>query len=529
MRHPRGSLLALTIGLLSFPSVTVAQDAPQCDHEIPLEATTADGAELGWAPGDTVCVAAGERPFLRLTNVKGTGDAPITLVNFGGVVRIDNEDRGYGLTVDGSRHFRITGTGSSEEHGFAIRAARTGPDYSASCVTVAGLSTDYELDHLEIFDCGFAGMNLKTEPTCDGSANLGNFVQRNSRVHHTYIHDTHGEGIYFGSTGYGGRQYTCDGEPTLLHPHPHEGVWLHDNRIENTGWDGLQVGVSTDCFVYRNTIVNVGLAREEHQMQGIQLGGASACVVSDNVLVNGPAIGIIALDVADTRILNNTVVGFQDGIYLNDRDTEASAGAEYVVAHNTLVNITGRGISLFGERSAGNGVVNNLVVAAETPLALGGNVDVVEQGNLLLATLAEAGFENADGHDYQLTADSPAVDAGVILMPFAVEWDQRGATRDAAPDVGALEFGAEAPDGESPPSVGRPATPTDGAESSASSEDGGCACRHAGSARGPRPFEAARALGLLVGAFGVLWVRRQNVRVRRQHVSLRRENAIARR
>lgn len=487
MVHTRLVFLATASSVFAAGSSVAA--APACDHELPLEVTDASGAELGWQPGDTVCVAAGPRPFLRFRDVIGSESEPILIVNSGGVVAIDNDDRGYGLTFDGSRFFRLSGTGSDEHpYGFSIRAARTGPDYSASCVTVAGLSTDYELDHLEIFDCGFAGMNLKTEPRCDGSANLGTFVQKNSRIHHNFIHDTHGEGIYFGSTGYGGREYDCDGERKLLHPHTHEGVWIHDNLIRDTGWDGLQVGVSPkDCFVYRNTILNVGLAGEEYQMQGIQIGGASACTVSENVLIGGPAIGIIALDVADTRIVNNTLVDFQDGVYLNDRDTEATQGARYVVAHNTLVSIRGRGISLFGTRSVGNGVVNNLVVATgESPLAIGGNVDVTQEGNLILESVAEARFVGSEEHDYRLAVDSPAVDAGSVLSEFAVERDQRGASRDAAPDVGAFEYGVEAPAEGSPPPV--PADPTPGPASASADDDAGCGCRHVGASSRSLPF-----------------------------------------
>ncbi len=477
----------LGLALAVDGSAAWAQDP--CDHLIPAESLEVNGPTLGIEPGDVVCVQAGARDFLRFYDVVGTPSSPVLIRNSGGRVLIDNPDRGYGLTFSGSRYFRLTGTGSEETYGFSVRATRTGPDYSASCVSVEGLSRDYEIDHLEIFDCGFAGMNLKTEPTCDLSANLGNFVQTNSRVHHNFIHDTHGEGIYFGSTGYGGREYQCDGQATTLYPHTHEGVWIHDNLIFDTGWDGLQVGVSPkDCFIYRNAILRVGLSMEQYQMQGIQIGGASRCVVSENFLAHGPAIGIIALDGLDTRIENNLVFDFQDGIYVNDRDNEESQGARFAAVHNTLVAIGDRAISFFGARSQDNLVANNLISEAGTPLAIGAEVDVVQAGNLLLDSTAQARFASIEEEDFSLLGDSPARDAGAQLGQDAVPADLLGGTRDELPDAGAYEFGAEAGGGAGPllpgggaagpggsvPGAGEPGL-GDGSGGVASSD--GCACR----------------------------------------------------
>src|SRR5690606_30663629 len=149
------------------------------------------GAELGVQPGQSVCVRGGPRPFLRLQEFVGAEGTPIEVRNCEGQVEIDNDDRGYGLTVDRSRYVRVTGAGDPEfTYGFKVRASRTGPDYSASGVIVGDLSSDIEVDHIESYESGFAGFIIKTDPRCDGSANLGKFVMYDSRVHHNYIHDT---------------------------------------------------------------------------------------------------------------------------------------------------------------------------------------------------------------------------------------------------------------------------------------------------------------------------------------------------
>ena len=84
-----------------------AQAAPcDCDHVLELDVGVVDGAALGVQPGESVCVRGGPREFLRLQGFVGAEDQPIVIRNCEGVVDIDNDDRGYALTVDRSRHVR---------------------------------------------------------------------------------------------------------------------------------------------------------------------------------------------------------------------------------------------------------------------------------------------------------------------------------------------------------------------------------------------------------------------------------------
>ncbi|MBW2524781.1 MAG: right-handed parallel beta-helix repeat-containing protein, partial [Deltaproteobacteria bacterium] len=414
-----------------------------------------------------------------------------------------NDDRGYGIRIDGSSFFHLTGTGDPDvEYGFDVSASRTGPDYSGSGVPVGGLSTDYEIDHLEVHHTGFAGFVLKTESRCDGSANLGSFVQRNTRVHHTYVHDTGGEAFYVGSTGYGGREFDCDGTPTTLYPHEHDGVWLHDNLIENTGWDGLQVGVTpANCEVYRNVIVGVGRdAPDPVQTRGIQIGGASACRIYDNYLADGPTIGIFVLGAGDTLVQNNVVVDFaEDGIYGNDQQNDAIAGASYVFVHNTVVRSGDTAVSLFGTRTTGNVVANNLLVgSAGSALGVGNEVDALQQGNLEFASPDDVGFVEAAADDYHLTSESAARDQGEPVSGVEVATDRDGVPRDDEPDVGAYEYtDAPPPDGGAPGPGDAGTTPPGPSSTAATADDGGCSCRVGAAASGV-PLGAAGLLLLLV-------------------------------
>ncbi len=517
MRIARLMQGGLVVGLVATPGVAFAGPC-DCEHVLEPDDTVFDGAETAVAPGERICVRGGERPFLRLYNLEGTEDAPIEVVNCEGVVDISNDDRGYGISGDGIAHLHLTGTGESDaEYGFRVRASKDGPDYSASGVVFGGLSTNYELDHIEVYETGFAGFSLKTEPRCDGSANLGQFVQHETRVHHNWVHDTGGEGFYLGSTGYGGREYSCDGTPTILYPHEHHGFYIHHNLVEDTGWDGMQVGVTpVGCEVHHNTIRRVGLENEQYQDNALQIGGASSCLVWANRLEDGPTNGMIVLDAADTVITNNVIAGFgAHGIYLNDRDTAEVAGSSYAIAHNTVVGIGEQGIELYASQTAGHRLFNNVVVeVTEQEIAVGADVDWTEGGNLV-GDADSIGFVDLGARNFELLPDAAAVDAGVVGVADVVSSDLRGVERDATPDVGAYEW----TDGPIPPGDGDGDADADadadgdgdGDGDGAGAEDGdaGCGCGVPGGGPGRNPGAGWRTL-LAIGAIGGVRRRRRS-------------------
>lgn len=443
MTHRSFVVAPFVLALVSVPQS--AEAAPcDCDHVIELSGEVVNGSDMGVQPGESVCVRGGARPFLRLQQFVGEANAPIEIRNCEGQVAIDNDDKGYGLTVDASRYVRVTGAGDPEfTYGFKVRASREGPDYSAFGVAVGDLSSDIEIDHMEVYESGFAGFVMKTESRCDGSANLGNFVMYNSKLHHNYIHDTVGEGIYFGSTGYGGRVFTCDGEEVTLYPHEHHGAEIHDNIIENTGWDGAQIGVTPiGCAFYRNTIKNVGTKGVQYQQQGLQIGGASACEIWGNVLMDGPTNGIFILGPADTKIYNNLIVDFAEtGIYINDQGLDLDAKVQ--VAHNTVIASGVRGIAVFGPLLGPGFLRNNAVAQAGMGLiGIGGDVpDFLDEGNQTADDPATLGFVDVMGRDFHLTSRSPLRNVGFPVPELTIEDDLDGVPRsDGAPDVGAYEF-----------------------------------------------------------------------------------------
>lgn len=497
------SVVALSITLTGlFAPRALAQC--DCDHTLGLEVTEASGADLGVMPGDRVCVTAGERPFLRLREFTGTAAAPITVLNCGGLVTIRNTDRAYALVIEGaSEHVRVTGTGDDTlTYGFRVSAPDLEP-YPGIGLWILGRATDIEADHMEVFETGFAGVMAKTDPACEDRPFWDGFVQRNTHLHHLWVHDTGGEGFYIGSTQAMGYNRMCDGAMVNIPHHDLEGVDVHDVLIEDTGWDGIQIGFATDCAFHDSVIRRVGLEGVEFQMQGLQL-GTSVCEVRRNDLRDGPAMGIIVLDVGTTTIADNVIANFMgDGIYANTRD--ASPGTWNFV-HNTIAFSTGAAIRGFSDSDGM--AVNNLLIGNGSDVTLGAAIESAD--NVSAPDVATAGVVSRD--DLHLTDASSARGAGrdLTAMGYALDLDLRA--RAMPPSVGAYEHVADVPDvgpidaATSRPDVGT--TPRDassaGSDAGPPTSNGGCGCR----ASRPR----AEAVPFLFGLLALVAIRRRYAR-----------------
>lgn len=517
---------ALLFGVALWNQSAAAQDC-SCDHKIEPSTTSFDGVDNGVMPGDRVCVMAGQREFLRFQRMQGTESARIEIINCGGLVEIHNDTRAYALVFEDESHFfHVSGTGDpSIEYGFKISAPAKDP-YPGIGLWLLGKSTNYEADHMEIFNTGFAGVTAKTDPICDGSADQDKFIQKDVDLHHFYVHDTGGEGFYIGSTQSKGQTINCNGNQEVHQPHFLEGIKFHHNIIENTQWDGAQVGMARQgCEVYANVIRNVGLEGVQYQQQGLQIGAFSACQIYGNLLENGPTNGIFVLGAYDTSVFNNLIINFQGtGIYANQQDF--GAGHAYRIWYNTIVESGDGGIKLFGPDLVANELKNNFSVGANGSIGAGGDVDVDEATNLEVASVADAKFYGPG--DYHLAVDSPAKGAGTAIAQVTTDLD--GRDRAEPPSVGAYEytddpgpvdggvgggagFGGSGGSGNGGSANGGSgngtgnggsgtagsSNATGGSSASGSSDDSGCGCSVPGS--GP----ASRG-GLLLGALGLAWL-----------------------
>lgn len=453
----------------------VAAAQCDCDHVLGTDVTVADGAALGVAPGDRVCVTAGLRPFLRIQGFVGTAEQPVTVINCEGVVEIRNTDRAYALVIEGaSEHVRVTGTGDpGATYGFRVSAPDADP-YPGVGIWIQGRASSIEVDHAEVFETGFAGVMAKTDPSCEDRPFWDGFVQENTHLHHLWVHDTGGEGFYIGSTQAMGYARTCDGAMVTIPAHRLVGVDVHDVLIEDTGWDGIQIGFATECAFHDSVVRRVGLLGVEFQQQGLQLGG-SDCEVRRNDLRAGPANGIIVLDVGRAHIADNVIADFAgDGIYLNPR---AAAPDRYDVVHNTIVRSGGGAVRGFAVIEGL--VANNLLVGNASDVAVPAGIE--RANDVTAADAASAGVISDD--DFHLGDASPARGAGRDLTTLGYALDLELRARAVPPSVGAYEHAADAPDAGPIDASGRldtgPSTRDAGGVGDAgpSPSTGGCGCR----------------------------------------------------
>lgn len=416
-----------------------------CDHVVEVGTNGVNGTELGFAPGDVVCVMAGSYEFIRFREIRGEPGNPIEIKNCGGLVEIRNLDRAYALDVQGSSHdFHLSGTGDPETpYGFRISAPATEP-YPGIGLWMLDKSTNYEIDHVEVFDTGFAGVVAKTDPLCDGSADQGVFVQRDVHLHHLWVHDTGGEGFYVGSTQSNGQTISCNGSDVLRQPHFLEGIEIDHVLVENTGWDGAQIGMAhEDCSFHDNVIHDVGLKNVEFQVQGLQIGTYSSCDIRRNVLFDGPAMGVFVLGAYDTTVADNIIGRFAgDTVYANINMTPGPV--VYRVVHNTLFGYGENATRVFGD--AVEAVAwNNLVIGEESAIAAGGDVTFQSEGNLFVPVFEGAGFVDIAADDYHLVEGSAARGVGLDHAADGFTVDLDGLTRATPPSVGALEYAEDSP------------------------------------------------------------------------------------
>lgn len=421
---------ALIFMQLAFAKLARAQDCT-CDHRIELGENRVDGSS--WAPGDTVCIMAGDRPDLVISNFSGSASNYITIINCDGKVRTGSPDAGVGFAINNGKYFHLTGTGHSDfEYGIEVTGSRSG----AQGLAIGSFSTDFEVDHIEIHDAGFAGIMSKTDPSCD-ETDLTYFTQENCHFHHNYIHHVGGEGFYIGYTFYPEREYTCNGQQVILRGHPMRNISVTDNIIENTDLDGIQMSaVISGALIARNIVWKFAVKNEIYQNQGIQIGSGTSGEITRNFIASGPGIGIFWLGWGGAYVHNNIIYETgSDGINCQDR-TETTQ-PPFIFEHNTIIRPGRDGIRIHSTLAAGNRFSNNLVIdpgeAFETHF---GDFDFTVEGNTYLDSEGEAGFVSKT--DFHLTADSPAINAGTAA--FTSEQDYDGLLRDSSPDSGAFCF-----------------------------------------------------------------------------------------
>ncbi|MCW5806464.1 MAG: right-handed parallel beta-helix repeat-containing protein [Deltaproteobacteria bacterium] len=221
--------------------------------------------EVDWSTLDRLYIPAGSYTNLMLGNLPvRTADRPLVITNKGGQVVIGrNHGQGnYIWSMGGGANWILTGraddVSQTGDAAFPGHACGGYPDatgrygllsddefalsapYLHMGIAVGGGATDFEIEFVEVTRSGFAGIRLYNDHTLDQP-------MANVRVHDTYVHDTDGEGFYFGWTG---------APPSNKFP----GLQIYNNRILRTGNEALQIqDVGDGSRIHHNTFISGGL------------------------------------------------------------------------------------------------------------------------------------------------------------------------------------------------------------------------------------------------------------------------------
>lgn len=291
-------------------------------------------------PGDTIFIQ-GNFTNLFFKNLQGTSNEPIVIINKGGKAKLDGGT--YCLKLHYCKNIIIDGSGvSNYEYGFYLINGHIG-------IEISGYSTDIEIKNVELFNIGFAGIIAKTDNylTNENWVNKDpNFVMKNMKFHHNYIHKVEGEGYYVGNSFYPVHHYK-DGKPSEPQ-HKISNVQIYDNRTDSTGREGIQIDACPDdpgiipCKVYDNLVTNTGLMKppiQNDQINGIQLGDGFSGECFNNYVKNAKGNGIIILGVhGNVKVYNNVILNSKAGLFYIGPGQDTPSG-ERPLRNGSIIDI----------------------------------------------------------------------------------------------------------------------------------------------------------------------------------------------
>ncbi len=415
-----------------------------CNFTIPASTTLADGRGNYSAvqPGNTVCLAAGNRPSLKLINFKGTASAPITFINSGGKVVISGVNTG--IQLYGSQHVRISGTGDPAiMYGIEVgNASNAGVETNHPGTSSKLDGTEYvEFDHIYAHDVRAGFLTAKNDDLMDtGIVWSGHQFY----IHDNYIKTTDAEGMYIGTSDTHGVFPIYDVQ-----------VW--NNRIEDAGFDGIQIRQAHTRVLVHDNFIN-GTGRDPCKNGSLDnTAGFNIAKGTDtgdwyNNTIIGARTAFFIKDSSNVRAYNNLVVNSGHATSgLTDPDCPAGVtstppeGAVRIInasniqyLFNTVVNTSvnaAYGISI----SSSTGTIHdNIVGGTFNNLITGSGMTLTN--NLISKDVGVFNFVNPTGGDYHLTSSSPAVNIASESTFPTLDMDRSARPQGIKSDVGGYEY-----------------------------------------------------------------------------------------
>lgn len=396
-------------------------------HSIANGTTIVDGDSLGVVPGDVIVIEARiDEELLLFRDIYGTADNPVIVRPDDGIqVTIDDNSNSYCFRIETSEYVRFSGdSGGTETYGFVLRGQATG-----WAVRVTDGAQNVFFDHIEIptGNIGFSAYSTQAQ-------GYDNTVRHSGlEIDICYVHDITDEGVYQGASTSTDAYY--------------DDVDIHHSIFVDTGLDAVQVKHGANLKIRDNTITRAATLLTAGQRSGIRIGNRA----------NNSSMYKNRVEEAQyNAVVVNSLAGYDNNRAYNNIIFRAGAGAtcdaalliqvadEVYYYNNTIVDTDGDGLQ--DNNPAADHYIYNNIVCGST------GTDIDASGSTLdgnqTGTTASMAFVDADNDNYRITADSPAVDAGVTTVYAAFDYYGVARPQGDGVDVGAVEY--EAPSVETP-------------------------------------------------------------------------------
>lgn len=421
-----------------------------CDHIIETNTGVVDGDELGIQPGQIIGLSGSGDSYNNITfnNITGTKENPIIIRNCDGQAIVESTGS-FGVKFKNSQHFKFIGDGD-ESTAYGIKISTT----KGFFLTFEQLSDNFETYLIEIAgyepsgigeDNGFAGIGIKTSPyqDCDlfTDATRTAWIMKNVTVKNCYIHDVGGEGLYIGHGFYNGRQESNCSSVTYSHSIQH--IRIHDNIIEDVGYDGIQIkNADLDCELYNNRIKNYGQLDEGAHNEGLFIGGGTTGKFYNNYVINGTGHGIQFQGMGNVDIFNNVIVNPGDNGFYGASGTQVYRIPDgyFNIINNTFVNAGNNGFAFFNNDGGTKRLINNIFAGSvEDIFRKGAAIDT--SSNIMTQNLAPLDFTDISNHDFSIGSNSSAINKGENVAIYGIVDDILGNARPESNDydIGAYE------------------------------------------------------------------------------------------
>lgn len=343
--------------------------------------------------GDTIFIRSGRTKAIKFVALEGDENNPITVINQGGQVQINDVDTWGALTFENCKYIKVTGTGSSAyKYGFLLTAKTCGLAFS-------GLSSNCEAEFVKISHDGFFGILAKKDYYGNPPSPIPVFSDLH--IHDCFIENVT-EGMYLGETKSPGMEF--------------KHVRIYNNIVRNTGRESIQVAnMVEDVEIYNNTLLNAGLDGDKYHENLLQIGDNTVAKVYNNILKSAPAYGIINMGSGNNYLENNYMASCK-GIFIDDRKFTLQDSLITVIG-NYFTNIVNPANEIIRNMNGENYlVVKNNKYDNEDYLFYRNYFDYYDNFTLennQLVSIYPIQFKDEEFNNYALSENNPLVYAGL--------------------------------------------------------------------------------------------------------------------